>query len=296
MGMDFPEGGWAWDSVETILRRRGHVIASTGEEDKTLWPPVIQQVDAANAYLAQHGGLRHREVFGDSALKRYVDFFGRGGFRKMMRILLSAPSHAAPSTELAGMAGKRFGEYMEFLEALLMVEQIEDNVRLLRPVPDLGPSLEHYVAQLFMYELRAHALWGVNLEGVENGDFDVVAWLPPTLVYVECKSGAPAGIDTTDLRQTLRRTTDLAPDLTVVLVDTETDLGPVASKLNSASIELVNTNASSFCLPASLQTDFGGIHSGIHEHWPVYVAGAKPSMLSQLRWCLRHYHSQGKWR
>ncbi|HEV2109651.1 MAG TPA: hypothetical protein VGR16_15440 [Thermomicrobiales bacterium] len=159
-------------------------------------------------------------------------------------------------------------------------------MRLLRSIHDLGTSLEHYIAQLFMYEFRGHAMWGLSLEGVQNGDVDVVAWLPPTLVYIECKSGLPADIAAAELSQTLRRTLDLAPDLSIVLVDTESDLSPVCSKLASVP--------SGPSAPLVGQRDFGGVHFGHYEHWPIYVAGAKPSLLSQLRWCLRHFHSHAK--
>ena len=134
------------------------------------------------------------------------------------------------------------------------------------------------------------------MEGVGSGDFDVIAWLPPTLMYVECKAGAPADISQADLKQVLLRTADLAPDLVVVLVDTESDLAPVATKLGSAQHKLHKAARVEFYIPPSLLPDFGGIYFGLQEHWPIYVAGGKPNLLSQLRWCLRHYHSKAKWR
>ena len=88
-----------------------------------------------------------------------------------------------------------------------MIERDDESVRLLRPLPDLGSSLEHYIAQLFMFELRGHALWGVTLRDVGTGDFDVIAWLPPPFAYVECESGASADIDTSDLGHFVRRRT-----------------------------------------------------------------------------------------
>lgn len=64
----------------------------------------------------------------------------------------------------------------------------------------------------------------------------------------------------------------------------------------AAQLELYHLDRSAFFLPPSALADFGGIHYGVQQHWPVYVAGAKPSLLSQLRSCLNHYHAQAKWR
>lgn len=294
--MEFNEAGaWVFETVETVLRRRGHVVARTGEIQETLFPEE-QLAPILHSYMEQHPGEFTTTLFGPEPVQRYMEFFGRTGVRKMFRQLVFHHDHARPAQELATIAGKRFENAMAFFEALQVLERDVETVRLLRKVPDLGKSLEHYIAKLCLYELRGTAIWGVSLEGVSSGDFDVIAWMPPILAYVECKSGAPADITQSDLQQVLRRTTDLAPDLAIVLVDTEDDIGPVAQKLRSAEISLLPTLQPEYFLPPTPQPDFGGIHFGMHQHWPIYVAGGRPSLLAQLRWCLRHFHSQAKWR
>lgn len=191
------------------------MIVGTGQIQDTLFPE--ERIGTIlNAYIEEHPGQSITEVFGAEPVTRYIEVFGKTGVRKMLRKLVHEPTHTEQVDVLARIAGKRFEGAMSVLEALQVVIHEGDAVRLARLVPDLEKSLEHYVAKLSLYELRGTAQWGINLEGVGDGDFDVVAWLPPTLVYVECKAGNPAGIGRTDLQQVLLRTAVLAPDLTIV--------------------------------------------------------------------------------
>ena len=51
-----------------------------------------------------------------------------------------------------------------------------------------------------------------------------MAWLPRTLLYVETKSSRPEEIEDTVIKHFLRRGVELAPDLAILLVDTDDDL------------------------------------------------------------------------
>jgi hypothetical protein len=275
MGIEFNEGGHAWEGTETVLRRRGHVILARGDPEQALFPENRIGLLRA-AYSQDHGGDETQRILGDNAWQRYVDLYGRNSFRKMLRWLVVSPERAANKDELAAIAGRRADEYVEYLEALGVIAVDSEVVRLARPLRSMGPSLEQYVRWLCSMELRGHAEWGVGLEGVAHGDFDVIAWLPPTVVYFECKAGAPADIEADSLRQMLRRTEDLSPDLTILVVDTEDDISPVCEKFLAPPAPSVRV---------LLQPDAGGIHYGVFKHWPVYAVNARPSILTQLRRC-----------
>ena len=51
-----------------------------------------------------------------------------------------------------------------------------------------------------------------------------MAWLPRTLLYVETKSSRPEEIEDTEIKHFLQRGVELAPDLAILLVDTDDDL------------------------------------------------------------------------
>ena len=73
-------------------------------------------------------------------------------------------------------------------------------------------------------ELHGSAAWSVKLAQVPYGNFYVLAWLPPTLLYVETKSYRPEEIQDTEINHFLQRGVELAPDLAILLVDTDDDL------------------------------------------------------------------------
>jgi len=51
-----------------------------------------------------------------------------------------------------------------------------------------------------------------------------LAGLSPTLLYVETKSSRPEEIEDTEIKHFLQRGVELAPDLAILLVDTDDDL------------------------------------------------------------------------
>src|SRR5947209_2244916 len=84
------------------------------------------------------------------------------------------------------------------------------------------PTLEWYVAEICKRELAGDAEWAVQLEHLPvGGDFDVLGWLAPTLLCVELKSGQPSDVSEFELRNFLQRDQELAPDLSILLIDTD---------------------------------------------------------------------------
>lgn len=287
MPLDFNEGGYAWESVETVLRRRGHVVARRGDPAKVLFT-ARQFVQARAVYEKEHGFKDAESVIGRNVFQQYVQMYGRTALRKMLRHLVAAPDRTMNRSELEGIAGKRCGPLLQYMGAVGMVSVDNDVVRLSTSVSDLAPSLEQYVQMVCMSELRGHAEWGLSLKDVGSGDFDVLAWLPPTLVYFECKTGSPNNIEATSLREMLRRTLDLAPDLTILVLDSEGDISPVTRRLRmSGTVD--------FGVDLDMQSHAGKIYFGVFQHWPIYVINDDPNLLTQIRRCLRHYHSFGKW-
>jgi hypothetical protein len=161
-------------------------------------------------------------------------------------------------------------------------------VRLTRPIDNIGPSLEHYVAVLCEHELRASAGWGVKLEGIiPGGDYDVLAWLSPLLMYVECKTGAPDAIEDKSLRHFLQRTHILAPDLAVLLIDSDQPLDDFVSRRIDPIIHKAVDSLDPEWRAITAQPEFPGILWG---HQRIYVTNSEPSIITQLRRCLQHYY------
>ncbi len=114
-------------------------------------------------------------------------------------------------------------EYMEILSRMGMVQiQPGGAWRLLRPgVTSFGETLEWFVAEIFRREFCAQVIHGVSLRSPPpGGDFDVLAAVEGFLVYVECKSSPPRGIEAEEMAGFLGRCHVLAPNLALFLVDT----------------------------------------------------------------------------
>jgi hypothetical protein len=113
--------------------------------------------------------------------------------------------------------------YLQYLLDIKMVTEGPAGCTLTRrPVTSFGPTLEWYVAELLKREFGAEALWGVKFRRPKvGGDYDVLAKLDGSLLYVEVKSSPPKQVTDSEVTAFLDRVEDLSPELSVFLMDTE---------------------------------------------------------------------------
>lgn len=266
-----------YEQLETSLRRRGHLPIQRDNLDSILVP-----------FEAGHGNLEPNQ-------QQYLDSFGKASFRKFARKLIAACGQSVPTEQLQEICGAKADGYAALLQRLGVAEHLPDGVRLTRQIDNIGPTLEWYVAQLCQRELFGSAEWSVKLEGLRTGgDYDVLAWLDPLLMYVETKSSALTGVDESQLRNFLQRTVELAPDLAVLLIDTSDDLADLLGRLDEI-ISPITLRASTIPIMTTYyeqllvrpQADYPGVSFGYRR---IYVTNSEPSILTQLRRCLQHYH------
>lgn len=286
-------------SVEGVLRRRGHVVAGTGDETRILTPP--------------HPFDGHSDLYAQMK---------KESFRKVARRLLRHPREPVALDALKQMAGDKASEYVEFLEKSNAVQMMADGTVVFcrEEVDNLGPTLAWFVAEVLKRELWADTLWDVCLKDSPEGDFDVIAWLDPVLMYVETKTARLENIERAELGHFLHRAQWLAPDVAVLLVDTQDSLDDLVLRLNEVfslararadgnlAADIVcdqcgngptrginqQTPLCSRCEAKlnptiQLQTEFGGIYFGFAR---IYVTGSHPSVETQLRRCLHHHYSR----
>ena len=113
--------------------------------------------------------------------------------------------------------------YLNYLlEIRLAREGAAGYVLSRRPVTSFGPALEWYIAELLKREFGAETLWGVKFRKRKvGGDYDVLAKLDGSLLYIEAKSSPPKQVVESEITAFLDRVEDMAPDLAVFLMDTE---------------------------------------------------------------------------
>jgi len=165
-------------------------------------------------------------------------------------------------------------------------------------VDNFGPTLEWYVALMLREEFDVTACWSVQLEEIYGGgDFDVLGWLDSfsALVYIECKSARPSEVDESELRSFLQRCQELAPEIAILLVDTDSDIQPLLDLTQDILIPVMKL-ASGIkddewapekpFIDTLTGNEYSGIHFGMRR---IFITASKPSITTQITKCLRYY-------
>ena len=117
-------------------------------------------------------------------------------------------------------------------------------------------------------------------------------------MYVELKSAPPDRVSNDEIKRFLQRGVELAPELAILLIDTDHDLSELLNRLAEAILPVIRIASGisdrswrpdkPFIRP---QPGYPGVSFGQRRF---YVTNSSPSMLTQIRRCIRHYHSHVK--
>ena len=78
------------------------------------------------------------------------------------------------------------------------------------------------LCEIFRREFAAEAAWGVKFKRPRvGGDYDVIAKIDGSILYMEVKSSPPKQIYNSEIAAFLDRTSDLSPEISVFFMDTE---------------------------------------------------------------------------
>jgi hypothetical protein len=114
-------------------------------------------------------------------------------------------------------------EYLDYLLSFRMIKKKPKGYALARgPITSFGATLEWFIAEILKREFGAEAVWGVKFKRPKvGGDYDVIAGFDGSLIYLEVKSSPPKQIYDSEIAAFLDRVEDLAPSVSVFLMDTE---------------------------------------------------------------------------
>lgn len=262
--------------VDASLRQRGFVIAARGDYAQTIAPAGMQPFKMLSS---------------GACMPDWNDEFYRSmskiSLRKMFRFMLTHPqgvSEVELSNELH-QESTTIHKRVLYLEKTGVIRKCDKNRWCLsHAVDNFGPTYERYVKSTFEREFRWSTEWGIELEDFEYGDFDVLATIASTLCYVECKTSRPEDVGEKQLRYFLQRSQDLAPEIAILLLDTEDSLDKPLEQLENILTRITRWKPEKpfFIEPAR----FAGVHFGCRR---IFVTNAKPSVVHNLRLCLRFY-------
>lgn len=270
--------------VEATLRRRAFLVANRGDYGQTIAP---------------HGMQPTKIVTGGGCLpdwdNNFYNFMCKISFRKMIRFMLAHPSGVSEKelSEALSQASSTIRERLKYLsDSGVVEEQGKSQWYLTKGAPNnFGPTFERYIKSVFEREFICSSEWGVELEGFQDGDFDVLALVDSALCYVECKTAQTKDISNSELRYFLQRSQDLAPEMAILLVDTEDSLETLVRNVESILTSLARKESADQNWKPSKPflrepSGFKGIYFG---HRRIFVTNARPSVVSNLRLCLRFY-------
>ena len=185
-------------SLEMLLKRRGFRVFKKEPPDDLLVPD---------------------EPFRDSFYTRLHKY----SFRLLLRDIIKHQERFSLEQLIRYSTSRVIRSYLSYLLEIGLIREGAAGYSLLRgPVTSFGPTLEWYTAELLRREFEAEVLRGVKFrQRPKGGDYDVLAKLGGALLYVEVKSSPPKQVTDSEIAAFLDRIGDLAPELSLFLMDTE---------------------------------------------------------------------------
>ncbi len=195
-------------SLSVLLRRRGFRIYKKEPPDDLLIP-------------------------GKEFIDDYYRLLQRYSFRLLLRDVIKHQEMFALGDVTRYAVAEVTEGYIDKLLAYGLVEKIktrgkrreagESFYRLTsRPVKSFGPTLEWFLSEIFKREFAAESIWGIKFKRpVVGGDYDLIAKIDGSILYMEVKSSPPKQIYANEIAAFLDRVFDLLPGVAIFFMDTE---------------------------------------------------------------------------
>lgn len=182
----------------TILKRRGFTIYKNEPSDDLLLPEG-----------------RYLRVFYER-LKRY-------SFRLFLRDIIKHQNYFTLEKVTKFATKEVSKQYLEYLLKIGLVEHFRKGYRLKkRPIKSFGETLEWFIARLIKKDFHVETTWGVKFKRPKvGGDYDLIVKIDSSILYMEVKSSPPKQIYDKEITAFINRVEDLAPEISIFLVDTE---------------------------------------------------------------------------
>ena len=184
--------------IESMLRLRGFKIHGREPSDDLLLPA-------------------------EKHLDTYYEMLRRYSFRLFLRDAIKHQEMFTVKDVTHYSTADVTGDYVDYLLEAGLAERFKDGFRLKkRPVKSFGATLEWLLSEIFKRDFATEAVWGLTFKGQKvGGDYDLIAKINGSLLYMEVKSSPPKQIYDTEIAAFLDRVEDLSAEVSIFFMDTE---------------------------------------------------------------------------
>jgi hypothetical protein len=245
------------------LARRGFRCFPGKQEPLLLLPAVKRCGDEFYRYLKKYSFrlflrdvIKHRQLFSLDDLLRYCS---RRSAEEYLRFLVRAGV-------VFPLGGSRF--------------RLKNS-----RISSFGETLEWFVCQILEKEFYLPSLCGFRVkQNRGGGDFDVVALMEGSLIYIETKSSPPKNIEQHDIRTFFDRLEVLAPDLAIYLEDTQLRMtDKIAVMFETELQERIGPSWRRKCPLSRLGREIFGVEDRL------FLTNSDPDLITNLGFCLGRY-------
>jgi hypothetical protein len=177
--------------------------------------------------------------------------------------------------------------YLDYLLSIRLIRKKAAAYSLAKsPITSFGVTLEWYIAEIFKREFGSESVWGVKFKRPKiGGDYDVIAKIDSSLIYIEVKSSPPKQIYDSEIAAFLDRVADLAPAIAVFFMDTELRMSDKIVPMFETEL----AHRSAYPLPITrLEHELFQINDRI------FIINAKESIIGNIEKVVRwHYQKAG---
>ena len=226
-------------------------ILSLKAEVKRLRKSLTELAPPLPALLRRRGFRIFKKEPQDDLLlpgRRYIDdyyhFLNKYSFRLFLRDVIKRQEGFAIEDVTRYSTREVTEDYLQYLLEIRLIEEAREKkgdpslipplargdaggsqrcFRLKKgPVKSFGPTLEWFLSQIFKREFEAEAIWGIKFKrAVVGGDYDLIAKIDSSLLYMEVKSSPPKQIYANEISAYFDRILDLRPEIAIFFMDTE---------------------------------------------------------------------------
>lgn len=209
---------------------RKEELEALRQEIRRLRQVLSETTPDLSSMLRRRGFRIHRMEPGDDLLlpskkhlDGYYDMLKRYSFRLFLRDVIKNQNRFTLEDVTRYSTADVTEDYVTYLAEIGLAERFREAFRLRkRPVKSFGPTLEWFLCEIFRREFATEAIWGITFKGQKvGGDYDLIAKIDGSLLYMEVKSSPPKQIYDTEISAFLDRVEDLSAEVSVFFMDTE---------------------------------------------------------------------------